>query len=262
MAISDKTRKLLWGKSGNACALCKIDLIAEGTLETAPTVIGQECHIRSEKVGGPRYDPHFPLEQIDLYDNLLLLCPTHHRIIDDQPDKYPAEELSKMKRDHEKWIDRNRKKAGDVSDAEILQQFATCFQRPAFTTPFWQESSLPDFKKAITDTIEAINTGVYRLRDGTVIQKRESIFALRDDGTRQEMVGVIRQLEALRAKYDQLLASGDIRHCGCGDDSCPVYFISRKACREMDEARICVFEKFDRLFPAAKLRRAQIPYWP
>lgn len=109
MAISDKTRKLLWGKSGNSCALCKVELIVEGTPESDPTVVGQECHIRSEKPGGPRHDPGFPLDQIDTYDNLLLLCPTHHRIVDDQPDKYPADVLISAKRKHEEWVEKNNK---------------------------------------------------------------------------------------------------------------------------------------------------------
>jgi len=46
-----------------------------------------------------------------------------------------------------------------------------CRLNPAFYTPFNSESSIPAFKKAITDTIEAINTGVHRLRDGTEIRR-------------------------------------------------------------------------------------------
>jgi len=49
------------------------------------------------------------------------------------------------------------------SDEEILALMAGLFDRPAFYTPFHQESSIPAFKKAITDTIEALNTGVHRL---------------------------------------------------------------------------------------------------
>lgn len=260
--ISDKTRKLLWGKAGNSCALCKRELIVGGDSESDPTIVGQECHIRSGKQGGPRYDADFPPEWIDSYDNLLLLCPTHHRIVDDQPVKYVVDELVRTKRDHELWVKKKRDVSGDANDADILQQFGACFQRPAFTTPFQQESSLPDFKKAITDTIEAINTGVYRLRDGTVIQKRASVFDLRDDGIRQEIIGLVRQLEALRAKYDLFFVSEEIRHCGCGDDNCPVHFISSRACHEMNQARYQVLERFDRLFPTANLRHAQIPYWP
>ncbi len=109
MAISNKTRKLLWGKAGNSCAMCKNELIVEGTPESDPTVVGQECHIRSEKLGGPRHDSRFPLKLIDSYDNLLLLCPTHHRIVDDQPDKYSVVMLIDTKRKHEEWVEKNNK---------------------------------------------------------------------------------------------------------------------------------------------------------
>ena len=57
------------------------------------------------------------------------------------------------------------------NDQEILALMAGVFDRPAFYTPFHQESSIPAFKKAITDTIEAIGTGMHRLRDGTIIRQ-------------------------------------------------------------------------------------------
>ena len=44
------------------------------------------------------------------------------------------------------------------SDNEVLALIGRLFDRPAFYTPFHQESSIPAFKKAVTDTIEALNT--------------------------------------------------------------------------------------------------------
>lgn len=87
--------------------MCKIKLIVEGAPKGSPTVVGQECHIRSEKPGGPRHDPRFPLELVDSYSNLLLLCPTHHRIVDDQPDKYPVDVLIRTRINHEEWVAKN-----------------------------------------------------------------------------------------------------------------------------------------------------------
>jgi hypothetical protein len=49
-----------------------------------------------------------------------------------------------------------------LSDEEILALMAGFFDRPAFYTPFRGESSIPAFKKAVTDTIEALNTGIQR----------------------------------------------------------------------------------------------------
>ena len=136
-----------------------------------------------------------------------------------------------------------------VDDAEILALMAECFDRPAFTTPLMQESSLPDFKKAITDTIEALNTGVRRLRDGTEIGRIPRRSELRDPAKRAALARVVDGLVALRARYDSLLRSGDLRPCGCDDPDCPIFFISHRAAFAMDRHRSQVLEEFARVAP-------------
>jgi hypothetical protein len=66
----------------------------------------------------------------------------------------------------------------DLSDADVLQLMASVFDRPAFRTPFQQESS-PCFSKAIEDTIGALNTGLWRTREGVEIRRIPSIHHLR-----------------------------------------------------------------------------------
>ncbi|OIA98719.1 hypothetical protein AK95_16290 [Paenibacillus sp. LC231] len=104
MSISDKTRKMLWGRSGNRCSICKIELVVDATILDDPSIIGEECHIISGKVNGPRYNSEFDKEIIDSYDNLILLCRVHHRMIDDQQDTYTEYILKQMKVNHEKWV--------------------------------------------------------------------------------------------------------------------------------------------------------------
>lgn len=104
MAITDKTRKLLWGRSGNRCTICKRELVIEGTPFDDPSIVGEECHIVSSRANGPRYDPSFPKEKIDSYENLVLLCRTHHKMIDDQCETFTADILRQMKANHEKWV--------------------------------------------------------------------------------------------------------------------------------------------------------------
>jgi hypothetical protein len=65
------------------------------------SIVGDECHIVSERHNGPRFDPNFPVDQIDGYDNLLLLCKTHHKMIDDQPEFFAVELLRPLKQAHE-----------------------------------------------------------------------------------------------------------------------------------------------------------------
>lgn len=99
MAISDKTRKILWGKSGNCCALCKQELIKD--IDDKNTVVGEECHIISSKVNGPR---HKKITNYDDYENLILMCPIHHKIIDEDELTYTEELLRMLKRNHEQSI--------------------------------------------------------------------------------------------------------------------------------------------------------------
>jgi len=106
----------------------------------------------------------------------------------------------------------------------FLALMAECFDRPAFTTEFRSES-IPDFKKAITDTIEALNTGVRRLRDGTEVGRIPRKAQLKDAAKRKVVEEVVGLLVELRARYDDFVASRDLRPCGCGDPRCPVFLI-------------------------------------
>lgn len=101
MPISTRTRKNLWGKSANRCAICKTELFSENK-NNEKSNIGEECHIISEKPNGPRFKPG--LADYDSYDNLILLCRNHHRDIDEQIDSYNEEVLRYMKLNHEKWV--------------------------------------------------------------------------------------------------------------------------------------------------------------
>lgn len=138
---------------------------------------------------------------------------------------------------------------GQLEDAEILALMAECFDRPAFTTPFMQESSIPDFKKAITDTIEALNTGVRRLRDGTEIGRIPRRSHLKDPAKRAALARVVDLLVDLRAYHDEFTASGEIRQCGCGQPECSVFFIDDRAAWVIDDARSRILSEFARVGP-------------
>lgn len=104
MAITDRTRKLLWGASGNRCAMCRCPLVEPSAHDDdRDTVVGIECHIVSGAGNGPRAGL-LSADLIDQIENLLLLCPNHHAVVDAQPAKYTVERLRQIKRDHEKWV--------------------------------------------------------------------------------------------------------------------------------------------------------------
>lgn len=109
MSISLKTHKMLWGKSGNRCAFpnCKIELVIDESETDNPSLIGQEAHIIARKKDGPRGNSELPIENRDYYDNLILMCSNHHKIIDDATSKYTIEILKDFKKEHENWVSDN-----------------------------------------------------------------------------------------------------------------------------------------------------------
>lgn len=107
MSISNKDLKLLWGRSGNLCAICRCELSADSTATKASHLVGEQAHIvgkRSEGKKSPRSDSILTEEERDEYHNLVLLCATHHTLIDKDVDSYPIERLHKIKADHELWV--------------------------------------------------------------------------------------------------------------------------------------------------------------
>src|ERR1035437_71496 len=133
MAIADKTRKLLWGKSGNRCAQCYRLLSVEATELDDPAVVGDECHIVSGKPDGPRHDPSFPPEDIDGYPNLILLCRVDHKTVDDQWRTFDVVPLTRLKDDHERKIARATAHPPvddvDTADAaELLDGYVRAFR--------------------------------------------------------------------------------------------------------------------------------------
>jgi hypothetical protein len=143
----------------------------------------------------------------------------------------------------------------EVTDDEALALMGECFDRPAFTTEFRSESSIPDFKKAITDTIEALNTGVRRLRDGTEVGRIPRKAQLKDPAKRKVVEEVVGLLVELRARFDEFVASGSIRKC-CGDPKCDLWDFRPRAAFVMDDLRERILREFGRVAPGVpRLRR-------
>ncbi len=104
MAITSKTRKILWARSGNECARCQLALVEPGEASiSVPVVIGEECHIVARSPTGPRGSDALEVK-IDSYENLILLCPNCHALVDARPDQFPRIELLRIKAEHEQKV--------------------------------------------------------------------------------------------------------------------------------------------------------------
>jgi len=95
--VKESTLKKLFALSGNLCALpgCTHPVVNEhGDL------IGEVCHIEAAEKGGSRYNPDQSDEDRRRFENLLILCPTHHKTTDNV-EQYPVEPMRQIKREHE-----------------------------------------------------------------------------------------------------------------------------------------------------------------
>lgn len=106
--LSGSDRKVLWGAAHGFCSFpnCDTRLIARlsdrSTGEEWTMPIGEEAHIVSASADGPRYDPNFPAEKLETYENRILLCSVHHTQVDARSGAaYSADDLRIMKRNHE-----------------------------------------------------------------------------------------------------------------------------------------------------------------
>lgn len=137
----------------------------------------------------------------------------------------------------------------DLDDDAALKLIAPIFDRPAFYTRFQEESSLPAFLQAIEDTIGALNTGVWRTRDGTEIRRVPSLHHIRDASRRTQLGAISRGLDDLRRRFKKGLTNGSVRHCACGQEDCPVFMIDPAAARQLDDARTRILDDVRNAIP-------------
>jgi hypothetical protein len=119
-------------------------------------------------------------------------------------------------------------KLDPTTATEAAEMLARLFRRPAFETPIYAESSLPAFRQAIADTICALNTGIWRDREGTIISRVPSIEAFEDDGVVKGLRACASSLNKLRIAFDQGLRDQGIRPCSCAQPECSIFAIDEK----------------------------------
>lgn len=103
--IQPKDVKILWGLAAGRCSFpgCRRVCVEEGTTSDPPVVVGEMAHIVAHGKSGPRADLSYAGES-NGHENLVLLCPTHHSVVDKQPNSYTVETLRAWKAAHELWV--------------------------------------------------------------------------------------------------------------------------------------------------------------
>lgn len=103
--VSAKLTLVLFVKSGGRCERrgCNKTLI-EQPVSRRPGNFADKAHIVAFREAGPRGRDGRRPQNIDVLDNLMLLCKDCHKEIDDEPERYSRAVLEQMKREHERRV--------------------------------------------------------------------------------------------------------------------------------------------------------------
>lgn len=93
---------------------CKSPIILNGS------IIGDICHIKAQREIGERFDACQSDFERHAYENLILLCKNHHKLVDDQPLVFTVDVLQQLKVDHLVRVEDLSVTAINASDLERL----------------------------------------------------------------------------------------------------------------------------------------------
>ncbi len=196
--IPEKTKIILWGKSGGRCEYegCNkplwLDSLTKSEFNTAYI-----AHIIADQPNGPRGDAELSDNLKNDISNLMLMCDEHHRLIDrEDVDGHPVERLREMKNKHEKRIE-ILTSITDEKQSHILLYGANVGRQNA---PLSYEKSsvamVPEWYPAETNPIEL------SLKNSSFQDHEDQYWEI--------------ETEHLRRQYESKvlphLASGDVRH--------------------------------------------------
>lgn len=147
------TVKTLFALSCNVCAIpaCEMKLADPAWRGVQADI----AHIHGKRPSAPRYDPSMTDDDRRSFDNLLLVCPNHHRLIDLlNPDDYTAERLRQIKATHEGRC------AGTWATDEQLSRYATLLIVSVVTDPTTEpEKPILTVEVDGNGNVEVHNTG-------------------------------------------------------------------------------------------------------
>jgi hypothetical protein len=141
-----------------------LELTVDSAENDDESLIGEACHIVAESPQGARGKSSLTPEQRDKYNNLILLCAVHHKVVDDQHATYSVAELKRMKSEHEAWVKatlsfdpiRQREEEVCASYIDEWSQQADLTSWRGWTS--WLLSPQPSMSRSMF-------TGLQRLRD-------------------------------------------------------------------------------------------------
>lgn len=195
--INPTTALLLYVRAAGRCEFAGCNkYLLEHHLTLAPGNYGQQAHIIAFSRRGPRANIKLPAAYINRIDNLMLLCPECHKLIDGNPGLHPVARLKREKAAHE---DRIHHLTGIASDLKTtVVQFKARIAGRTVSIPFAQiaravEPRYPIDRKGIVIDLTAISatgTEFVQVAQQEIVQKIGQLSAVRLDPGETQHVSV------------------------------------------------------------------------
>jgi hypothetical protein len=145
--IREATRLLLCVRAGGRCEFDGHNAyLFEHPITLHEGTFGEMAHIVAFKKAGPRGEENRP-DDINNVDNLMLLCPTCHKLVDDHCAEYPRERLEGYKREHESRIAHLTSLGSDRKTSVIVFKAPIAGQTVAVPFDHIVEATFPRYPK-------------------------------------------------------------------------------------------------------------------
>lgn len=227
--------------------------------------IGVASHICAASAGGPRYDENMTSEERKGFYNGIWLCQSCSKLIDSDVERYTGDLLKRWKSISEESAVLELETTGNwvAEDKELIQFYASCFDRPAFRDKICQEGRMEDFDKAIEDTIIALSTGVLRTRTGEIIKTSKGKTSVINSDWHKKLDIIYDLLIALRNRLK--MAEKDGTYTKYGDYEVMYCFRDRELEEWFDSTRTEIIKVFSTICHEASISGLDFPryrkYW-
>ncbi|GAK59605.1 Blr0077 protein [Candidatus Vecturithrix granuli] len=159
----DAELKILFAKSGNVCAFpgCNTAIIAEEGDERRP--LAEMAHIIAYEDNGPRADPALSMKDRNKASNFILLCPTHHALVDKFEYQYNVHVLREMKRIHEDEMSTITRNFPDNREQSLKTESLHASILPISRLPrFIFSANTPYRKNNVLELFDILNTSEHK----------------------------------------------------------------------------------------------------
>ena len=129
MAVKPKALKELYARTAGRCAMCpgfeSVFKKQVCDIDIDNKNISEAAHIIAQSKKGPRGQDGYT-GHIDDYENLILLCPNHHKAVDDNPQRFSPDWLRRKKSELELFVENSlatdNRRSRDISSLSLLME--------------------------------------------------------------------------------------------------------------------------------------------